>query len=181
VRALAIAAAGYDLRGQTVPTVPFATTLYGVTRHPVDWSFGPYPPVVMLHGNHGNCRPTRSSGDDNCAETTDHECHMWFHSTTPNAEGMLYLAETLAAHGYVATTISGNALNCRDDYIPERSELVLEHLRRWLGWSTTGGDPFGTTFVGRVDMTRVGLVGHSRGGEAVALAPQRLAATRSPA
>jgi hypothetical protein len=177
VRALAIAAAQYDLRGQTVPTVPFATTLYGVTRHPVDWSFGPYPPVVMLHGNHGNCRPTRSAGDDECAETTDHDCHMASHTTTPNAEGMLYLAETLAAHGYVATTISGNALNCRDDYIPERSELILEHLRRWLGWSTAGGDPFGSTFVGRVDMTRVGLVGHSRGGEAVALAPQRLAAT----
>ncbi|MBI5500835.1 MAG: HYR domain-containing protein [Deltaproteobacteria bacterium] len=177
VRALSIAAAQYDLRGQSVPTVPFSTTLYGVVRHPVDWGLGPYPPVILLHGNHGNCRPTRTIGDDDCAETTDHDCHRAGYTTTPNAEGMAYLAETLAAHGYVATTISANALNCRDDYIPERVELILEHLRRWRDWSSVGGAPFGATFVGHVDMEHVGLVGHSRGGEAVALAPARLAAT----
>jgi hypothetical protein len=90
---------------------------------------------------------------------------------------MLFQAETLAAHGYVAATLSVNALNCRDDYIPERTELLLEHLRRWAGWATAGGEPFGATFVGAVDLGRVGLVGHSRGGEAVALVPARIAAT----
>jgi hypothetical protein len=179
VRALAVADAAYDLRGQRVPTISFDTTLYGVVRHPVDLDRGPFPLVLLLHGNHGNCRPSWG-GDDQCSQTQDHECHWPGFDTTPNAEGLAYLAETLAAHGVVAVTVSGNAVNCRDDYILERTELLLEHLRRWRTWVVTGGDPFGSTFVGRIDLARTGLVGHSRGGEAVSHAPARLAATPIP-
>ncbi|MBN1773767.1 MAG: fibronectin type III domain-containing protein [Deltaproteobacteria bacterium] len=179
VRALAVTDAGYDLRGQRVPTISFDTTLYGVVRHPVDLGRGPYPLVLMLHGNHGNCRPSWG-GDDQCSQTQDHECHWPTFTTTPNAEGLIYAAETLAAHGVVAVSVSGNAVNCRDDYIFERTELLLEHLRRWRTWVVTGGDPFGTTFVGRIDLARTGLVGHSRGGEAVSHGPARLAATPIP-
>lgn len=179
VRALAVAAARYDLRRQRVPTIPFDTTLYGVVRHPLDLTRGPYPLVLLLHGNHGNCRPSWG-GDDQCSQTQDHECHWPGFSTTPNAEGLAYLAETLAANGVVAVSVSGNAVNCRDDYIFERTELLLEHLRRWRTWVVSGGDPFGTTFVGRIDLARTGLVGHSRGGEAVSHGPARLAATPIP-
>lgn len=179
VRALALAAARYDLRRQRVPTISFDTTLYAVVRHPVDLARGPYPLVLFLHGNHGNCRPAWG-GDDQCSQTQDHDCHWPAFSTTPNAEGLLYLAETLAAHGFVAASVSGNAVNCRDDYILERTELLLEHLRRWRTWVVTGGDPFGSTFVGRIDLARTGLVGHSRGGEAVSHGPARLAATPIP-
>lgn len=179
VRALAVADAAYDLRRQRVPTVSFDTTLYGVVRHPVDLERGPYPLVLLLHGNHGNCRPSWG-GDDQCSRTEDHDCHWTGFTTTPNAEGLSYAAETLAAHGVVAVSVSGNAVNCRDDYIFERTELLLEHLRRWRTWVVTGGDPFGTTFVGRVDLARTGLVGHSRGGEAVSHGPARLAATPIP-
>jgi hypothetical protein len=131
----------------------------------------------MLHGNHGNCRRTPTSIDDACSESVDHECPDAGWLTTPNAEGMVYLAETLAAQGYVAVTISGNAVNCRDDYIPERAQLVVTHLRRWLTWNATGGAPFGDTFRGHVDLREIGLVGHSRGGEAVAMVPSVLAAS----
>ncbi len=161
----------YDLRGQAVPTVPFATTLYGVVRHPDDLTAGPYPLVLLLHGNHGNCRPP-GGGDDECSTNQDHEC-PWGggYTTTPNAEGLTYLAETLAAQGYVAATLSGNALNCRDDYVGQRAQLLIENLRRWKGWNDAAGAPFDDAFVGRIDMDRVGLVGHSRGGEAVAHVP----------
>lgn len=175
VRALAVGATGYDLRGQAVPTVPFATTLYGVVRYPVDLAAGPYPLVVEIHGNHGNCRPVPFDSDDVCSTNSDHECPFDGFTTTPNAEGMLFQAETLAARGYVAVTVSANALNCRADYILERGRLVIEHIRRWHEWTTTGAPPFGTDFVGAVDTTRVGLVGHSRGGEAVAHVPAQLA------
>ena len=175
VRALAVAATGYDLRGVTVPTVPFPTTLYGVVRYPVDLSGGPYPLVVEIHGNHGNCRPVPFDSDDVCSTNQDHECPFDGFTTTPNAEGMLFQAETLASHGYVAVTISANALNCRDDYIRERGRLVIEHIRHWHDWATSGAPPFGTDFVGAVDTMRVGLVGHSRGGEAVAHVPGQLA------
>lgn len=166
-----IAATGYDLRNRPVPTVPFLTTLYGVVRHPRELSAGPHPLVVMLHGNHGNCRRTFTSDGDVCGDSRDHECPFSGWVTTPNAEGMAYLAETLAAQGYVAVSISGNALNCREDYILERAHLIITHLRRWLAWNTIGGAPFGDTFVGAIDLRHVALVGHSRGGEAVAHVP----------
>lgn len=180
VRAYAIRAANYDLRGQTVPTVPFATTIYGVVRHPTDLGAGPFPLVIFIHGNHGICRATPSSTTDECATSTNHECPTAGWLTTPNAEGMAFQAETLAAHGYIGVTISANALNCRDDYLRERGQLVIEHLRRWRGWNTAAGTPFGSTFVGTVDLARVGLVGHSRGGEAVAHVPSQIAATPVP-
>jgi hypothetical protein len=179
VRALAVEAREYHLRDQSVSSVPFATSLFGVVRHPVTSELGvegPAPLVVFLHGNHGNCRPADGS-EDACVTLTAHDCTEPGFSTTPNAQGYLYLQDTLAAQGYVTVSLSANALNCRDDYIPQRTQLVLEHLRRWAAWSTAASGPFGGAFVGRVDLGRVSLVGHSRGGEAVAAAPAALAAT----
>jgi hypothetical protein len=44
--------------------------------------------------------------------------------------------------------------------------LLLEHLAQWRDWSR---DP-GHRLFGKVDMDRIALIGHSRGGEAVAIA-----------
>lgn len=176
VRAYAIDAAGYDVRGQTVATIPFPTTLYGVVRHPSDLSAGPFPLVLLMHGNHGICRRTPTDPNDACAESQDHECPQdgWF--TTPNAEGLAYLAETVAAMGAVAVSISGNAVNCRNTWIGERAQLLRAHLDRWRRYATGSAAPFADRFDGAVDLSRVGLFGHSRGGEAVAMVPQVLAA-----
>src|SRR5260370_671143 len=48
-----------------------------------------------------------------------------------------------------------------------RAKLIQAHLDQWYTFATAGGDPFGTTFVGKVDFDRVGTMGHSRGGEGV--------------
>ncbi|MGE0786127.1 MAG: hypothetical protein AB7S26_10590 [Sandaracinaceae bacterium] len=175
VRALSVEADEYHSMGQSVPGVGFATALRAVVRYPTDLTSGPYPFVLFMHGNHGNCRP--SSGDDQCQTRTEDDCTSTGRTTTPNMAGYVYLQETLSAQGYVTASVSANALNCRNDFIPERTALILEHLRRWVTWSTTGGAPFGTTFAGAVDLSRVSLVGHSRGGEAVSGTPAALQAS----
>lgn len=51
-----------------------------------------------------------------------------------------------------------------------RGRLVLRHLAKWQAWDGSPTDPWGGLFHRRVDMSRVGLSGHSRGGEGVVAA-----------
>ena len=201
VRAFAVSATSYHLGVQPVPEFSLpanaaarteATTsapIHAVVRRPADLSGGPFPLVLLLHGNHGNCRlnsydrtglnPAR---DDACAITNTGACRSG--TPTPNAEGLSYLAETLAAHGYIAASVDANAVNCRDGirsgrsdgFITQRARLLIEHLRRWRAWNADGGAaPFDTTFAGHVDLSHIGLFGHSRGAEAVAAVPGAMA------
>jgi len=112
---------------------------------------GPFPLVLMVHGNH-------------LAEDF-------------SDPGYAYLGRLLASRGVVAVSVDENFLNSTPsdllafddgwkDENDARGWLLLEHLRQWRDWSRTPGNPF----AGRVDLDRVALVGHSRGGEAVAVA-----------
>ncbi len=112
---------------------------------------GPFPIVLMVHGNH-------------LAEDF-------------SDPGYEYLGRLFASRGTIAVSVDENFLNSTpsdllafpDGWSAEndaRGWLLLEHLRQWREWSRTPGNPF----AGRVDLERVGLVGHSRGGEAVAVA-----------
>ena len=176
MRVYAIDETRYELPTQTVPGVPFPTTLYGVVRMPIEAATSPRPFVLFLHGNHGNCRPADGT-DDQCGDITEYACTEPGYTTTPNAEGYIYLQEMLAAQGIVSVSISANALNCRELFIAERTQLLLEHLRRWQRWSSSDEAPFSGRFRNAIDMMNVGLVGHSRGGEAVSQAPQALTNT----
>ncbi len=69
-------------------------------------------------------------------------------------------------------SVSANGVNVLGNSVPDtgmrqRGEVLEKHIDLWKTWSTTGGAPFGTTFVGKVDLTRIGTMGHSRGGEGV--------------
>jgi hypothetical protein len=162
---LEINGAEYRLNSIHVRGIPWATDIWGTVFYPSDLSRGPYPLVILLHGNAAICRlpNTRTTAGSlippACPAGT---------VQIPNHAGYDYIAGHLASHGYIVASINANSINVRANAISERGRLVQEHLRFWEKWnSETGGEPFGRTFSGRIDLNRVGLWGHSRGGEGV--------------
>ncbi|MCB8967480.1 MAG: MFS transporter [Ardenticatenaceae bacterium] len=112
---------------------------------------GPFPLVLVVHGNHS------------MDEFSD--------------PGYAYLGELLASRGFIVVSVDENFLNgsAVADWLGQeklseendaRGWLLLEHLRLWRAWQETAVSPF----YHKIDMTRIALIGHSRGGEAVAVA-----------
>lgn len=112
---------------------------------------GPFPLVVMVHGN---------------ADMTKN-----------SDSGYAYLGELLASRGYIFVSVDENFLNGSwlADYLfingltrtsQVRAILLLEHLKLWREWNDAPGNPF----YNKIDMSRIALGGHSRGGEAAAIA-----------
>ncbi len=114
---------------------------------------GPFPVAMIVHGN-----------------------HMMEDVSEP---GYDYLGEHLASRGYVFVSVDENFLNGApwsklggfgvggiSGENPARGVLLLEHLQVLRAWSTQDGHPL----FGKVDLDNVALLGHSRGGEAIAIA-----------
>lgn len=112
---------------------------------------GTFPLVLIVHGN-----------------------HLMNDYSDPGYE---YLGKLLASKGYILVTVDENFLNAapyEDLFLisplqrenPARGLLLLEHLKTWKGWNSAPDSPF----YQKVDMERIALIGHSRGGEAVAIA-----------
>jgi hypothetical protein len=99
---------------------------------------GPFPLVVFAHGNHN---PLQNS-----------------------MPGYLYLCSLLASHGIIAATIDANFLNGGNFGENDARAIVhLEHLKQFRTWNNIATHPLH----GRVDLNRIMIVGHSRGGEGV--------------
>lgn len=107
---------------------------------------GPFPLVLILHGNH------------NMTDYSD--------------PGYAYLGELLASRGYIAVSVDQNFINGGfpgdlGGYATSgRAWLLLRHLLQWRLWQEEPGHPF----AGLADMEKIALIGHSRGGEAAYLA-----------
>jgi hypothetical protein len=145
--------------------------LTGDVHYPADLRRDhPAPLVILLHGRHSTCSPAPGSGVTGALYAWP--CPVGYQSI-PSYRGYDYLASDLASFGYVVVSIGANGINARDAASPDigmsaRSQLVTRSLDLWKGWSggVTKG-PFGKTFTGAIDFTRIGTMGHSRGGEGV--------------
>jgi len=102
---------------------------------------GPFPLVLVVHGNH------------DMREFSD--------------PGYRWLGELLASRGFILASIDENFLNgnLRGEN-DARAWMLLKHLEVFRALNDSAGKPL----FGRIDMRRIALMGHSRGGEAVAIA-----------
>lgn len=104
---------------------------------------GPFPLVLIVHG------------------ATD----MQVYSDT----GYEYLGELLASKGIIIASVDENFIN--STYLGNlrkendaRGWLLLEHLKVWHEWNKKEDN----LFYRKIDTSKLALIGHSRGGEAVA-------------
>ena len=143
---------------------PSAVELKASVHHPTDMTGGPFPLIVFLHGRHATCyRGSTASLRWPCLSNQ---------TAIPSYQGYDYVAQVLASNGYIVVSVSANGINAFDNNVNDlgmqaRAELMQRHLDQWRTFNTTGAAPFGTKFVGKIDLTRVGTMGHSRGGEGV--------------
>lgn len=121
---------------------------------------GPFPVVVILHGTHPSC------------PLGDGEADIWPcapEEEQPNYSGFEYLVRSLAAQGYVALAPNLNAENTfgfgEPRFGQRGSQLLDLHLRSLAEAAAGKSDAFGVDLAGRVDLARLALLGHSRGGE----------------
>jgi dienelactone hydrolase len=102
---------------------------------------GPFPLVLVVHGNHD----PKDFSDP----------------------GYAYLGEHLASRGFILASVDENFLNgaLRNEN-DARGWMLLEHLKAWRRFADSVDNPLR----GKVDLRNIALMGHSRGGEAVAVA-----------
>ena len=148
----------------TAPNFPGPIELHASVHFPTGLPGGPYPLILFLHGRHATCFVGGASFLQWPCDPS--------RQSIPSYQGYDYLAPVLASHGYIVVSVSANGINARDNSVHDlgmtaRAQLLQRHLELWNTFNTTGGAPFGTQFVGKVDLTNVGTMGHSRGGEGV--------------
>lgn len=109
---------------------------------------GPFPLVLIVHGNHG--------------------MHDY------SDPGYAYLGELLASRGFITVSVDENFFNggftggipSKKSENAARGWFMLQHVKTWETFNQTEGN----LFFDKVDMDNIALIGHSRGGDAVALA-----------
>jgi hypothetical protein len=166
--------------GQTT-SVP----MKGSIIYPTGTKGQPSKVIVFVHGRHSVCIGG-SAGTTPAPGPAPGQCED---STAPDGTpistdirsygGYDYMSENLASHGYAVMSIEANITGFDNGYVDRgadsRSQIInasLSLLDRWNnGRGPVTDDPdttVGTKLVGKLELSSgVGLMGHSRGGDAV--------------
>ncbi|MFE0426189.1 hypothetical protein, partial [Streptomyces sp. NPDC058953] len=142
--------------------VEMRATVVGPTDAP-----GKRPLALFLHGRHSTCY-----------EPGGNSSGMWWPckpgmKEIPSYRGYLHDQKLLASQGYVTVSVSANGVNAQDGRQADhgaqaRSSLVRHHLARWAEWGENPAKaPAAVRATKPADLSKVLLVGHSRGGEGV--------------
>jgi hypothetical protein len=127
-------------------------------------ALGRVPIVFMAHGNHATRHNPNDRQEEACSAP-----ETW--PTIPNYKGYRYFQEALARMGIIAVSIDCNTTNCQSysiANIEDRADLIIDSIDLFR---SLDGSP-GSIFHNHIDFDRVGLMGHSRGGDAVVLVPE---------
>jgi hypothetical protein len=119
---------------------------------------GRHPLAIICMGNH--------AAHDGSAEILSHTGYSGFSASPPAQATGAYLQEALAARGIISVSVSTNAANLLNLLLETRANLVVAAIRKMqqLDRETT------SRYFRRIDFQRLALIGHSRGGDAVARA-----------
>ncbi|MFC8358921.1 hypothetical protein ACFUIY_03515 [Streptomyces griseorubiginosus] len=157
---------GYDLAPVRLPGYATPVEMRAQVVAPKG-ATGSRPLVLFLHGRHSTCYKPGTENDNQDWPCTDS------YKPIPSEKGYLRDQRLLASQGYVTVSIAANGINAQDWQAEDagaqaRSSLVRQHLARWAEWTahrTTA--PAIVRAAPKADLSKVLLVGHSRGGEGV--------------
>ena len=99
---------------------------------------GPFPLVLVVHGNH------------NPQDYSD--------------PGYGYLGELMASRGFIFVSVDENFINGLSGENDGRAWMMLKHIEAWKRFNDSTTGPLSK----KVDLMNIAIMGHSRGGEAVA-------------